>query len=280
MNYQHAYHAGNVADVFKHCVLIEILRSLQKKPAPFCVMDAHAGSGIYRLKPSGEHEQGIGLLWPERTRWPALADYFAVIEKFNGVGPVKHYPGSPLIISTFLRAPAPTSRDRAILMELHPEECKKLKENLAGTKGAAVHHIDAWNGLKAFVPPPENRGLVLIDPPYEEPGEFNRLVLALTRALKHWRNGIYMAWYPIKARKPVTEFLQAIRILQAKATAVEFLTLPTDVEQRLNGSGVVIINPPWKLLQRLKTLLPPLALRLAGPTGKPQTNFYDLETQR
>ncbi len=277
MNYQHAYHAGNVADVFKHCVLIEILRSLQKKPAPFCVVDTHAGSGIYRLKPPGEYEQGIGQLWPERERWPALADYFAVIEKFNGRGPLKHYPGSPLIIRTFLRAQAPTSRDRAILMELHPEEFKKLKENLTGTKGVAVHHTDGCNGLKAFVPPAENRGLVLIDPPYEEPGEFKRVVLVLTRALKHWRNGIYMAWYPIKARKPVTEFLQAIRALQAKAMAVEFLTLPTDVEQRLNGSGLIIINPPWKLLQHLKTLLPPLALRLAGPTGTPQTAFYHLD---
>jgi 23S rRNA (adenine2030-N6)-methyltransferase len=277
VNYQHAYHAGNIADVFKHCVLIEILRALQKKPTPFCVLDTHAGSGIYRLKPNGEHEQGIGLLWPERTRWPLLADYFAAIEKFNGTGPLKHYPGSPLIISTFLRATP--SRDRAVLIELHPEEYKKLKENSAGTNGAAVHHVDAWNGLKAFVPPPENRGLVLIDPPYEEAGEFKRVVLALSRALKHWRNGIYMVWYPIKARQPVAEFLQAVRGLQAKVVAAEFLTLPTDMEQRLNGSGVVIINPPWKLLQHLKTLLPPLARRLAGSTGKPQTNFYDLHAK-
>ena len=270
MNYQHRYHAGNIADVFKHLVLIQVLEALQKKSAPYCVVDSHAATGLYELTRPGEFEHGIGLLWNERAQWPQFNSYFSIIEKFNPNGGLDFYPGSPLIIQHYLRA-----QDRAILIELHPEEVKKLKINI-GTKQIAVHHNDAWNGLKAFLPPKENRGLALIDPPYEKEKEVKQILSALRLALTHWRNGIYLVWYPIKLRRPIEKLHRAICEFKVNATAVELLTLPVDVAQRLNGSGLIIINPPWKLQATLEELLPPLARRLAGTRGTPHVQFYNL----
>lgn len=271
MNYRHSYHAGNIADVFKHLVLIEVLAALRRKDTPFCVIDSHAGSGLYELGARGEYQSGIGALWAERERWPALRDYFAAVEAVNGPGALTRYPGSPWLIAAALRP-----QDRAVLLELHPEEIANLRDNLAGRPGVAVHHVDAWSGLKAFVPPAENRGLVLIDPPYEQADEFARIAQALARALRHWRNGQYLIWYPIKSRAPVDAFHAGLRALGAQAVALEFLTLPLDVPQRLNGSGLVLINPPWRLADGLVTTLSPLAERLAGPAGRPQVGLIDL----
>ena len=272
MNYRHSFHAGNSADVFKHVVLLQVLQSLHKKDSAFCVIDTHAGSGLYPLKKVGEFQQGIGLLWPERERWPALADYFAIIAKFNRQAKLSAYPGSPLIIREFLRA-----QDRGVLVELHDEEYHALKGNLSGVKNIAIHHGDAWQLLKACVPPAENRGLVLIDPPYEQPDEFKVLGQTLKHCLAHWRNGIYMAWYPIKERRPIDKFHQTLRGLAVPVHAVEFTTLATDVERRLNGSGLILINPPWQLIETLQAILPALAQRLAGESGKPQARFIDLK---
>ncbi len=272
MNYRHSYHAGNIADVFKHYVLTRVLQALQAKATPFCAIDSHAGSGVYTLVAPGEFEQGIGRLWPERREWPALTDYFAVIERLNPDGQLRFYPGSPFIIRDFLRP-----QDRAVLLELHPQEAADLKAHLGPkARRMVVQHTDAWNGLKGIVPPQENRGLVLIDPPYEQKDEFERITQALGRALKHWRNGIYLAWFPIKARRPVEIFYAALRALGAATHAVEFITLPLDVEQRLNGSGLVLINPPWRLLDELRLSLPPLATYLAGDAGRPAVNFLKL----
>ena len=272
MNYRHSYHAGNIADVFKHYVLTQVLQSLQAKATPFCVLDTHAGSGVYRLEAPGEFEQGIGRLWPERGAWPALAGYFACIEKLNPQGDLQFYPGSPFIIRDFLRP-----QDRAVLLELHPQEVADLKANLGlSSARMGVHHTDAWSGLKGFVPPKENRGLVLMDPPYEQRDEFERIVLSLERALKHWRNGLYLTWYPIKGRRLLEPFYATLRTLGTAVSAVEFITLPMDMEQRLNGSGLVLINPPWRLLEEIGTTLPPLASYFAGAAGRPAVNFLDL----
>lgn len=268
MNYRHAFHAGNIADVFKHIVLVELLRTLHKKPTAFCVVDTHAGAGHYRLTPGGEHEQGIGQLWSERDRWPALAAYFAVIE--GAGGRLKEYPGSPAFIRSQLRA-----SDRAVLMELHPEEYRHLRTAFAG-RGIQVLHVDAWQGLRGALPPTENRGLVLIDPPYEKVDDWTQIVAALRWAAKHWRNGIYMVWYPIKAFPPVARFQQEIGGLGLPALAVDFTTLPLDVPTRLNGSGVVVLNPPWKLDETLRAVLPPLAARLAGAAGQPRVQLQVL----
>lgn len=274
MNYLHSFHAGNVADVFKHIVLTEVLRALQKKDTPFCVVDTHAGSGIYALKKPGEFEQGIALLWPERKQWPAFAGYFSVIEKLIGARDIKRYPGSPYIIREYLRA-----QDRAVFMELREQEYRHLRKSFGDTKNIGVHHADSWKTLKSFVPPKENRGVVLIDPPYEAADDFDNMLAALEYGAKHWRNGIYLAWYPIKSRNAVARLHEGVRSLGMEAQAVEFLTLPDDVDNRLNGSGLVIVNAPWKLLDTLKEMLLPLAERLAGASGRPEVRVIDLSQQ-
>lgn len=270
MNYRHRFHAGNVADVFKHLVLVELLRALAAKEAPFCVIDTHAGSGLYRLKAPGEFEAGIGRLWPVRAEWPALAGYFASVAAVNGKA-LENYPGSPLLIARHLRA-----QDRAVFIEQHAEEAAGLRDNLRGRSRIAIHEGDGFAMLKALVPPPENRGLVFIDPPYEKTDEFTRLAGSLTDACRRWRNGLYAIWYPIKARPPVERLHAVARDLGVAALAVELLTLREDVPQRLNGSGMLLVNPPWKLEENLRKALPLLAGFLAGSGGFPQTHFVDL----
>jgi len=271
VNYRHQFHAGNVADVFKHLVLIQVLEALRLKETPFCVIDTHAGSGLYRLQAPGEFEQGIGRLWPARPQWPQLAAYFELLAALNNGNGLNAYPGSPWIIRALLRP-----QDRAVFMERHPEEAAALRDNLLGSRGITINEADAWAALKGLVPPQENRGLVFIDPPYETPDEFEQVARALRAAHARWRNGLYLVWYPIKARRPVEKLHAALRALGAETLAVELLMLPEDVPQRLNGSGVILINPPWKLEETLRALLPPLATFLAGPNGQPQVRFENL----
>lgn len=271
MNYRHSFHAGNIADVFKHIVLMRVLRALRQKDAPFCVVDTHAGAGVYVLKEPGEFGQGVGVVWPEKEQWPGLADYFSLVGKFNRQGALKYYPGSPFFIGGMLR-----EQDRAVLIERQDEEYQYLKHNLAGVNNAAVHHADAWRALQGFIPPREKRGLLFIDPPYESADEFDHVVAALAYAAKHWRNGVVLAWYPVKSRQAVRRFHAGVRELRIKAQALEFLTLPDDVDNRLNGSGMVIVNPPWKLMEDLTKVLPPLAARLAGEGGRPQVRVQTL----
>jgi len=273
MNYRHHFHAGNVADVFKHLVLLQVLEALRLKDTPFCVIDTHAGSGLYRLKAPGEFEQGIGRLWPVRQDWPQLDTYFTLLAAFNSGG-INIYPGSPLIIRAMLRA-----QDRAIFLERHPEESAALRDNVNVSRGITINETDAWTALKGLVPPKENRGLVFIDPPYENADEFEQVTRALRATLPRWRNGQFLVWYPIKARRPVEQLHRAVRALDTEALAVELLTLPEDVPQRLNGSGVILINPPWKLEATLRTLLPRLAAFLAGTDGKPQLHFVNLSAE-
>ena len=274
MNYRHQFHAGNIADVFKHLILIRVLQALRLKDTPFCVIDTHAGSGLYRLQAPGEFEQGIGRLWPARPEWPQLNTYFALLALYNRTG-LSAYPGSPLIIRDRLRP-----QDRAIFIERHPEEAAALRDNLHDRRGVTINEADAWAALKGLLPPKENRGLVFIDPPYEKPDELDLVAQALRAAYVRWRNGLYLVWYPIKARRPVEKLHDAVRALGAEALAVELLTLPEDMPQRLNGSGVILINPPWKLEETLRTLLPPLATFLAGPDGQPQVRFVNLSAAK
>jgi 23S rRNA (adenine2030-N6)-methyltransferase len=274
MNYRHQFHAGNIADVFKHLILIRVLQALRLKDTPFCVIDTHAGSGLYRLQAPGEFEQGIGRLWPVRADWPPLAEYFALLAPLNRKG-FNAYPGSPWIIRALLRP-----QDRAVFIERQPDEVAALRDNLHDRRGVTINEADAWAALKGLLPPKENRGLVFIDPPYEKPDELDLVAQALRAAYVRWRNGLYLVWYPIKARRPVEKLHDAVRALGAEALAVELLTLPEDMPQRLNGSGVILINPPWKLEETLRTLLPPLATFLAGPDGQPQVRFVNLSAAK
>ena len=270
MNYRHHFHAGNVADVFKHLVLVQVLEALRLKETPFCVIDTHAGCGRYRLKAPGEFEQGIGRLWPERADWPALQSYFDLLAPLNEKN-LTVYPGSPAIIQALMRP-----QDRALFFERHPEEAAALRTALRGCRGITINEADAWATLAGLLPPRENRGLVFIDPPYEEPDEFTQVARALKAGLARWRNGMFFIWYPIKARRPVEQLHARVQALATEALAVEFLTLPEDVPQRLNGSGVLLINPPWKLEETLRAQLPPLVKFLAGAQGAPQARFLNL----
>lgn len=270
MNYRHQFHAGNSADVFKHLVLLQVLDSLRAKETPFCVIDTHAGSGHYRLQVPGEFEQGIGRLWPVRANWPGLSTYFALLAAQDAKA-LTVYPGSPVIIQSLLR-----QQDRAVFFERHPEEAAALRTNLRGYRGITINEADAWAALVGLLPPKENRGLVFIDPPYEQADEFNQVARALKDAVRKWRNGIYCLWYPIKTRRPVEQLHERVRGLGCEALAIEFLTLPEDVPQRLNGSGMLLLNSPWKLEEKLRVQLPPLAEFLAGAGGAPQVKFINL----
>jgi 23S rRNA (adenine2030-N6)-methyltransferase len=262
MNYRHAYHAGNFADVLKHVVLLALVEALQAKPTPFCYVDTHAGSGSYPLegfeaKKTGEHLDGIARLHPAEKLPPLLKRWRDGILKGEGNEQgLKHYPGSPLQVARLLRP-----GDSAQLCELHTEEAAKLRELFRGNPQVHVHQRDGYEALKALLPPKEKRGLVLIDPPYEaQDAEYKLIEQALKSALLRWPTGVYAVWYPIKLRSQVQPFLRRLqhsgvkRILRA-----ELLVQPDDSPLRLNGSGMVILNAPWNLDDTLREPLRVLA---------------------
>ncbi|MBI3779258.1 MAG: 23S rRNA (adenine(2030)-N(6))-methyltransferase RlmJ [Gammaproteobacteria bacterium] len=262
MNYRHIFHAGNFADVFKHLVLSLLLKSLHRKDAPFCYLDTHAGAGRYDLssaaaQKTGEYRDGIKRLWNGQSM-PELADYLAAVRALNDGHTLRYYPGSPRIARFFLRP-----QDRAVLLELQSEECAQLKADFAGDRQVLVQGQDGYAGLKAFLPPKERRGLALIDPPYESDKEFEQVIDGLRSAYARWDSGMYALWYPIKSRPPVERFH---RMLVAtgirKILLAEFSPYPEDSAFRLNGCGMVVINPPWKLDETLHSVLPALLERL------------------
>jgi len=274
MNYRHAYHAGNFADVLKHAVLSLVLVHLAKKEAAFRVIDTHAGIGMYDLageaaEKTGEWKGGIGkLIGPEAAPLPAaaaalLAPYLGAVRALNPDGGLRRYPGSPCLALALMRP-----QDRLVANELHPEDAETLGRTLAGDHRAKVLGLDGWLALKAQLPPKERRGVVLVDPPFEEAGELERLVQGLQTARRRFAGGVYLLWYPIKDPRIATRFHQAIgRVAPPETLAVQlFVREPSDVE-RLNGSGLVVINPPYTLEGDLAALLPVLAERLADGRG-------------
>jgi 23S rRNA (adenine2030-N6)-methyltransferase len=250
MNYRHAYHAGNFADVLKHTVLHALIESLQAKPAPFCYIDTHAGSGNYPLegveaRKTGEHKDGIARLHPAE-KVPALLQRWraGILSGEGNEGGLKFYPGSPLQVARLLRP-----NDSAQLCELHAEEAARLRHLLHRDPRMHVHQRDGYEALKALLPPKEKRGLVLIDPPYEaQEAEYKTIEQALKTALQRWPTGIYAVWYPIKLRSQVQPFLRGLqRIGARRVLRVELLVHPDDSPLRLNGSGMAILNAPWNL---------------------------------
>jgi len=258
MNYRHIFHAGNFADVFKHVVLSLLLKSLHRKDAPFCYLDTHAGAGRYDLdsaaaRKTGEFKDGILRLW-QAEPLPDFTDYLAAVRAVNASDALRYYPGSPAVAGFFLRP-----RDRMVLLELQPEECAQLKAQFAGDRRVTVLEQDGYAGLKALLPPKERRGLVLIDPPYEAEDEYARVVEGLRRAHARWDSGIYALWYPVKNRPPVERFHRALVSTGIrKMLLAEFAPYPEDAGFRLNGCGLVVINPPWQLDEVLRLLLPRL----------------------
>lgn len=267
MNYRHAFHAGNFADVFKHAVLTLLLGHLRRKATPFAVFDVHAGVGLYDLwgdaaGKTGEWQDGIERFLAEPPP-SELTDYAAAVHEVNEPGALRFYPGSPLLARRAMRP-----GDRLTLAELHPDDVRLLKSNFTGDSQVAVHQRDAYEALKALLPPPERRGLVLIDPPFELKDEFSRILCGLTQALKRWGAGTYVVWYPIKDRPLVAAFHADLAALPVKEIlAAELLIHPDDYPARLNGCGLAILNPPWQLDETLARLMPELHRRLARSGG-------------
>jgi 23S rRNA (adenine2030-N6)-methyltransferase len=260
MNYRHIYHAGNFADVVKHCVLLALIDSLKQKPKPFCLLDTHGGLGYYDLSSEAtqktqEYQSGImQLLGANAEKMPALVkQYLDIIKRYNGDN-LLCYPGSPLIAAEALR-----EEDQLIVCELHSDDYQTLKKNLKQFELAHVHHIDAYNGMKAFLPPKQARGFVLIDPPFEKRTEFGDIIAALKTSLKHWRNGTYSIWYPIKDKHKVKQFYGKLTAFNFPLLTIEFTQKNCDEETGLTSFGIVIINPPWKIDEVLKEALAYLA---------------------
>lgn len=268
MNYRHIFHAGNFADVMKHAVLALMVEHLRAKSAPFCVLDTHAGLGRYDLaaepaQRTGEYADGIARLFGAPPPHPALAPYLDAVAALNPDGALRWYPGSPRLVRALLRP-----GDRLVLSELHPDDAATLKTEFARDPQVAVHAMDAYQALKAHLPPKEKRGLVLIDPPFEEPDEFARLVHGLQQAHRRWPTGVYALWYPIKERPAVWRFHEALAESGIPKILLAELTIhPEDTHLRLNGCGLAIVNPPWTLDTTLAEMLPVLHAALPGTGG-------------
>jgi 23S rRNA (adenine2030-N6)-methyltransferase len=263
MNYRHAFHAGGFADVIKHIVLVRMLTYLQEKQAPFRVIDTHAGVGLYDIKgaaaeKTGEWVEGIGRLMSEELAEPAktlLAPYLDAVRAQNPDGGLRYYPGSPFITRTMLR-----QQDRLMALELHPVDVEALRQNFAGDFQTRVTHVDGWQALGTHLPPKEKRGLVLIDPPFEERGEFERMVQNLMKAHKRWPGGIYALWYPIKDTDDVDAFVDYLQETGiTKILRLELTIRPPSFPARLHGTGMIVVNPPFVLEEEMRAVLPVLA---------------------
>lgn len=269
MNYRHAFHAGNHADVLKHVALLAICDALTAKPTPLFALDTHAARGLYALDSSsaqktGEAEDGIGRLVAEAPANPLIHRYLQAVRACRNEHGRMAYPGSPWLLAHALRAD-----DRIAACELHPEEAAQLKANFARAPRIAVHERDGYAAMKALLPPrlgeaKFGRGLVLIDPPYESQlEEFDTALGALRDACARWPQGCYVLWYPIKLRRALQPFYRRAATLPAKSVLVaELLVRPDDSPLHMNGSGLLVLNPPYQLDAKLGATLRALAKAL------------------
>jgi 23S rRNA (adenine2030-N6)-methyltransferase len=255
LNYRHTFHAGNFGDCMKHALLVWLLRALQRKSAPLFVLDTHAGIARYDLDGglaarTAEWRRGIARLLDDPP--PPLADYVGVVRSLG------LYPGSPAIARALLR-----TDDRMACCELHPEDIVVLRRHFSGDRQVGVHHRDAWEAVGALLPPKERRGLVLLDPPFENPQEFQQLADGLTTGWRRFRTGVFAAWYPIKQGAAARQFLTDMRQSGVRdiVTAEVCLREPVD-PGRLNGCGVLVVNPPYRFEQEAPAILTALLDRL------------------
>ncbi|MBY0431955.1 MAG: 23S rRNA (adenine(2030)-N(6))-methyltransferase RlmJ [Rhodospirillales bacterium] len=268
MNYRHAFHAGNFADVVKHAVLALVIEHLKRKDQPFRVIDTHAGLGRYDLEgeqagKTGEWRGGIARMMTGPPVSAALEPYLAVVRAMNPAdGSVRFYPGSPRLSRALIRP-----QDKLALVELHPRDAAALKAEFRRDEQVKVMEMDAYAALKGLLPPPERRGVVLIDPPFEVKGEFERIRRGLSEAFRRWPTGIYMIWYPIKGHGPVRTFLDSMKELAVPMFTAEVMLRSEENIFRLNGCGLLVLNPPWKLDEAVADLLAELKGRLTLAQG-------------
>jgi 23S rRNA (adenine2030-N6)-methyltransferase len=274
MNYRHAYHAGNFADVLKHAVFARVIEYLKRKEAPFRIIDTHAGRGRYALTAAeaaktGEWQAGIGrFLGPHAVPLPAevaqlMAAYLDAVRAENGGPALRVYPGSPLIARRLMR-----EQDTLVVNELHPEERAHLEAAVGRDHRVKVMALDGWTALKSLLPPKERRGVVLIDPPFEEERELERLAHGLAQGLRRFETGVYLAWYPIKDPKPIVRLHRTLAATgRARLLGIELMLRRPVAVERLNGCGLIVANAPHTLGEELAGFLPEVTRRL-GEDGE------------
>ena len=275
LSYRHAFHAGNHADVLKHFVLMQTLAYYTQKDKPFWYIDTHAGAGMYSLKTgyaaqNEEYETGISKLWQADDLPSELANYVGYIKTLNQPSNPKTaklnlYPGSPICAKTFMR-----EDDKMRLFELHPSDFEILRENFRGEQQQVkIDMSNGFAGIKAILPPPTRRAVVLIDPPYEEKQDYNRVVEMLQESLHRFATGTYIIWYPLLQRAEPEQMIAKLKALNLKDWMHVSLTVETPATDGFGmyGSGLFIINPPWTLPKTLETVLPYLSEKLGVDAG-------------
>ena len=266
LSYRHSYHAGNFADVIKHIVVIEILEYLVRKEGAFAYIDTHAGAGLYNLRSAHatklqEYSNGIAKL--ESAAWPELAGYFQILAKLNPSGELINYPGSPLIAMQFLRP-----QDRTWLYEMHPTDFEILQKNTAMDARVRIMREDGFKGLLAQVPPVSRRGLILVDPSYEIKTDYPRVTETVTQACKKFSTGIYAIWYPVVDRRRIEEMARTFIRSGIRNIQRFELGIAAESEDRgMPAAGMIVINPPWTLREKMSLLLPRLVAALGTDAG-------------
>lgn len=268
LSYQHGYHAGNFADVHKHTALCVILRELARKPHPYFFIDTHAGRGRYDLggpqaKKTGEWHDGIGKLWGARAKSEALAQFLTVLRMVNGGVALRTYPGSPLIAARLARP-----SDEIVACELHPAELTALQRAMRGMDHVRIERRDGFDALLALTPPQSGRGLALIDPSYELKDDYGRVPMIVGRALARWRDGVFMAWYPILPEGRHGGLLDGFARIAGGGTPVLSAQLHRPAPERgLSGTGLVVVNPPARLQAALTAAGEEMGALMFGATG-------------
>jgi 23S rRNA (adenine2030-N6)-methyltransferase len=284
LSYRHAFHAGNHADVLKHVVTIQLLRYLNQKDTPYMYIDTHAGAGVYALDgnfaaKNAEFETGISLLWDRKDLPEPLAEYVQLVKSLNPSGKMRYYPGSPYCADNVMR-----EQDRLRLFELHPSDSKILQDNFRkleahaaaqgirpSTRGKRimVQKGDGFLGLKALLPPPSRRGIVLIDPPYEDKGDYRRVADTISDALLRFATGTYAVWYPVLQRVESRQLPDKLKRLPAHSWLNVTLSISTPSPDGfgLHSSGMFVLNPPWTLEPMLRELMPYLVKTLGRDSG-------------
>lgn len=275
LSYRHAFHAGNHADVLKHCMLVAMLRHLNAKDKPWWYVDSHAGAGIYDLdaefaRKNAEFNTGIGRLWTRADLPEAVADYVGLVRDLNPDGRLRLYPGSPWLASRLMRP-----GDQLRLFELHSSDAQLLRRSFSENRHVKIEATDGFLGLKAVLPPQPRRGLVLIDPSYEVKDDYRRVVAALKEGLGRFATGTYAVWHPLLQRPEPGQLVDKLKRLPVASWLYASLTVqaPGADGFGMHGSGMFVVNPPWRLAASLANLLP----WLAGALGRDDGASWHLE---
>jgi 23S rRNA (adenine2030-N6)-methyltransferase len=284
LSYQHQYHAGNFADVHKHLILRVLFESLLKKEKPFNFIDCHAGSGIYDLesreaRKTAERSNGIDQIWMENSKDETVKVYLEAIRSLNKTNKLRYYPGSPKIASLWMR-----EQDKAQLIELHPQAQNDLRRQFTRDKRISLHARDCYEGLPAIVPPQIKRGLVLLDPSYEEKNEYKNIVDLVIKSESRWATAIYAIWYPLLTANRHQYLIDALKRSTLSKVLISEIAINDFDHQKdgeqfagMYGSGVAIINTPWQTDKKLDSILPTIAHAFSADYGKSKTTWLRAE---